>query len=104
MIPFLIMVAIVLFGLGFFERILARKPQRWPGLIMPVAFLVISVMALVQSLPTVFGQMMNVGNIAEVVLGVLVMLVALNIPTLITYGVFVFVRRRQGLPIRRPKE
>lgn len=91
-----VLIAIVAFGLWYFERFLARKPGRNAGLIMPIAFFIISVLAIVQSAPTVFSQMTATGGILGAILTLFFSFVIINLPTLWVYVIYYRTRRKMG--------
>lgn len=93
----LLILFVIAFGLWYFERILARKKERVYGLIMPVAFLILSVVAVVQSAPTVFSQMQTSGNgIAAAIFSLALSFVLVNLPTLLVYVVYFRTRKKMG--------
>lgn len=92
----ILVLAIIAFCLWYFERMLARKSSRIPGLVMPVGFLLISVLSIVQSVPTVFAQLEELGGISGVIITLLVSFVITNIPTIWVAFVYHRTRRKMG--------
>lgn len=92
----LVLIVIVAFGLWYFERYFARKPSPTSGLIMPVAFFIISVLAIVQSAPAVFSDMSAAGGMGGAVATLILSFVIVNVPTVFVYLVYYFTRRKMG--------
>ncbi|MGM9630081.1 hypothetical protein [Butyricicoccus sp.] len=92
----LVLIAVIAFGLWYFERYFARKPSRNAGLVMPVAFFIISVVAIIQSAPAVFSEMAETGGIGGAILTLVLSFVIINLPTLFVYVVYYRTRRKMG--------
>ncbi|MDO5784651.1 MAG: hypothetical protein Q4P20_06260 [Eubacteriales bacterium] len=92
----ILVLAIIAFCLWFFERMLARKPNRIPGLVMPVGFFIISVFSIVQAAPTVFSQLEEVGGLSGAILTLLVSFLITNIATVWVSIVYHRTRRKMG--------
>ena len=92
----LVLIAVIAFGLWYFERYFARKQSRTAGLVMPVAFFIISVVAIIQSAPSVFSQMAETGGIDGAILTLVLSFVIINLPTLLVYVVYYRTRRKMG--------
>ncbi len=94
---FLIVLLIIAIGFAYFERMLTRMKQGF-GLIMPIAFFALSVLAVIQSIPTVMDNVAQYNStIGAAILSLLVSFLLINIPTIWVYAVHVYVCRRSGL-------
>lgn len=92
----LVVLAIIAFGLWYFERMLARQSSRVPGLCMPVAFFIISVMSVVQAAGSVFADMQSTGGLGAAVATLIISFVLINLPTLLVYVVYFRTRKKMG--------
>lgn len=92
----ILVLAIIAFCLWFFERMLARKSSRAPGLVMPIGFFIISVLAIVQAAPTVFSQLEEIGGMSGTILTLLLSFLITNIATIWVAIVYHRTRRKMG--------
>lgn len=94
---FLIVLLIIAVGFAYFERMLTRMKQSF-GLIMPAAFFVLSILAVIQSVPTVIDNIEQYNSTAgAAIVSLLASFVLINIPTIWVYVVHVYVCRKSGL-------
>ena len=91
-----LLLGVIIFGLWYFERMLAHKPNRGPGLIMPVSFLIISVIAMFQSIPAVFADMEAVGGVSGAIMTLVLSFLLSNAATVWVYIIYFRTRRKMG--------
>ncbi|MGN1031644.1 MAG: hypothetical protein ACI4PQ_08580 [Butyricicoccaceae bacterium] len=104
MIFAMICVIVICLALAFFERFLANMKGRVPGLVLPCFFAFISVYSLLSTVWQILPNLTQYGTPLQIVVMLVLMFVVLNVPTLITYVVFVLCRRKKGetpWPLRR---
>lgn len=90
-----ILIAVIAFGLWYFERILARKPNPQLGLIMPVGSLIVSVVAMIGVIPALFENLETLG-ITGIVADLALSFVFSNLATIWLYIVYFFTRKKMG--------
>lgn len=78
----------VLAGTLVLEAFLARSEHRWPGLVLPGVWLLLSLLMIV-------GNMIYTGDLAQTLASMAVALVLFNIPTLLLVAVYCVVRARK---------
>ncbi|MGM9649103.1 MAG: hypothetical protein ACI3XY_03935 [Butyricicoccaceae bacterium] len=96
MILAIICIVIICLALAFFERFLANLKGRIPGLVLPYFFGFTSIFSILTAVWQVLLDLTKYGTPIQIILMFAVMLVALNVPTLITYAVYVLCRRKKG--------
>lgn len=72
------------------EYYLAKRPAKWPGLLLPGIFMLVSLIA-VASLALSYP-----GFSANSVLALVVTFVLANIPTMVLLGIFFYGRKKSG--------
>ena len=92
----ILVLAVIAFCLWYFERMLARKPSRIPGLAFPAILLIVSIFSIVQSAPTVFSQLDTVGGIGGAIVALLISFGITNIATVWVAIVYHRTRRKMG--------
>lgn len=94
----LLILFVIGFGLWYFERMFAKKEGKYAGILMPVLFFVLSVVAIVQSAPETFSQLQEQGYGVGASIATLVFsFILTNIPTLWVYFVYRRTRKQLGL-------
>lgn len=96
----IIIIAVIALGLWYFERMFAKRPSKYAGLGMPVAFLVLSLFSVIKSIPSLVETMQGQGyGIMAMILTAIFSFVVTNIPTLWIYFVYRRTRKKLGLEI-----
>lgn len=91
-----ICIIIICLALAFFERFLANLDGRVPGLVLPYFFGATSIFSILSAVWQVVRDLSKYGSPLEILLMCAAMLLILNVPTLITYTVYVLCRRKKG--------
>ena len=102
-----IILAVIAFGLWYFERLLASKPNRNFGLIMPIGFPILSLISMVQAIPIIFEDLEAVGGVSGAIFTVILSFIISNIATVWVYIVYFLTRKKMGerpWPLRPIKE
>lgn len=92
----LLILFVIAVGLWYFERMLARRPGKWAGLIMPIAFFILSVTSVVSAAPSVFSQMEATGGLGGAIATLALSFLLINLPTLLVYVVYFRTRQKMG--------
>ncbi|MCD8356411.1 MAG: hypothetical protein LUE11_07555 [Clostridia bacterium] len=94
----LLILFVIGFGLWYFERMFAKKNGKYSGILMPILFFALSVVAIVQSAPTTFSQLQAQGyGIGASAATLVFSFILTNIPTFWVYFVYRRTRKRLGL-------
>ena len=92
----LLLVVGVPVGLAVLEIFLARLESRWPGLVPPgITFLWSLILCLIFALQIAGGTSHIPGAAANILVGFLLMLLFLNVPTLILLAVYYICREKK---------
>lgn len=92
----ILILIIIAFCLWYFERMLALKSSRVPGLVMPIGFFIISLVSVIRSIPVLFSQLEKIGGIGGAVATIILSFVITNIATIWVYIVYFRTRRKMG--------
>lgn len=94
----LLILVVIGFGLWYFERMFAKKAGKYSGILMPALFLILSIVAIVQSAPATFTQLLDMGyGIGASVATLVLSFIVTNLPTLWVYFVYRRTRKKLGL-------
>ena len=96
LVVFLLVLVGINVGFGLLERILAKKANRAVGLVMPVFFFIVAVMSMVSSIEKTFMQLISTDTPLAAGLLIVIVFLILNIPTIVTYTVYFFTRKKMG--------
>ena len=96
----IIILGVIALGLWYFERMLAKRPSKYAGLGMPAAFLILSLYAIIKSIPTLVTDLQAQGyGVPAMIFTAIVSFVVTNSPTLWVYFVYRRTRKKLGLEI-----
>lgn len=94
----LLVLVVIGFGLWYFERMFAKKEGKYSGILMPALFLILSIVAIVQSAPATFTQLREMGyGVGASVATLVLSFIVTNVPTLWVYFVYRRTRKKLGL-------
>lgn len=91
-----ICIVIICLALAFFERFLANLAGHVPGLVLPVFFALTSLFSILSTVWQVLADLTRYGTPMEIILMFAGLFILLNIPTLVTYAMYVYCRRKKG--------
>ena len=91
-----IVLAIAAFALWILELYLSCMVGRVPGLVLPGLFFLSSVLAILQSTPSLFADLDAVGGVTGAWATLLLVFIVTNIPTAYLYIIYFRTRRKIG--------
>lgn len=95
-----VILAVLAVGLWYFEKRSASRPERFAGLIIPGAFLALSLFSIIQSVPKLVATMQEQGyGTGAMILTAIFAFFVTNIPTFWVYFVYYRTRKRLGMEI-----